>query len=74
MQATQADFLDEVGYVSDNADKLRSITIWMIILSALFFIAGCIAAIMFNKASKDEKTDDSQVSRAERESNEGLLD
>lgn len=66
MSADQAAFLDKVGYVADNASKVRTITIWMIVLTCLCFIAGVVAAIMYKAGgNKDSSSRESEVAREE---------
>lgn len=74
MNADQDAFLGKVGYVADNASKVRTITIWMIVLTCLFAIAGIVAAVMFRMGQAKETVRDSEVSREERDQNEGLID
>jgi len=74
MNANQAAFLSKVGYIADNTSKVRTITIWMIVLCCVFVIAGIIAAVMFKMGQAKETARDSEVSREERAQNEGLLD
>jgi len=74
MNADQSAFLDKVGFVADNASKVRTITIWMIVLTCVFLIAAIVAAVMYRMGQSKESARDSEVSREEREQNEGLLD
>lgn len=47
--AGQAEYLEFLSYISDNTGNVRSTTLWMIILSSIFFIAGVVFFIMFKK-------------------------
>jgi len=51
-------YMDVIGYVADNNAKVRTVTIWMIVLTAFFFILGVIAAIVLKvRQSKTERSD-----------------
>lgn len=50
--------MNVIGYVADNNTKVRTVTIWMIVLTAFFFILGVIGAIVFKvRQSKSERSD-----------------
>jgi len=38
-----------LGYVADNQSKVRTITIWMIVLTCLCFIGGLVLTIVYRK-------------------------
>ena len=51
-------YMNVIGYVADNNTKVRTVTIWMIVLTAFFFILGVIGAIVFKvRQSKSERSD-----------------
>jgi flagellar basal body-associated protein FliL len=54
--------------------KVRTITIWMIVLTCLFAIAGIVAAVMYRMGQAKSTARESEVSREEQEQNEGLID
>jgi len=47
--ANQDDYLQHLGYVADNQSKVRTITIWMIVLTCLCFIGGLVLTIVYRK-------------------------
>lgn len=50
LNAEQSAFLSSVGYVADNASKVRTITIWMIIATAIFLILALVATVLYYKS------------------------
>jgi len=71
LQATPQNFIDKLDYISVNADEVRTVTIWMIVLCAIFFLAGIIAYCVTRNSSADIK--DSETKRSERDSNDPLI-
>jgi len=47
--ADQDAFLQQTQYIADNQSKVRTITVWMIVFTCLFFIAGVVCAVIFKK-------------------------
>jgi len=62
-----------LSYISDNASKVRIVTIWMIVFTSVFFVAGLVLAIIVKKNQPSGDSRDSEVQRAELTEQEGLI-
>lgn len=74
MNANQTLYLGSLGYVSDNATKVRNETISFIVLTCFMFIAGIVCAVMHKKNTSSVENMDSEVRRSEDDSHTGLID
>jgi len=72
LYAGQDQYLDMLSYISDNSSKVRTITIWMIIFTSVFFVAGLVLAVILKK-NQTSGRDDSEVQRAELQEQDGLI-
>lgn len=50
LNADQYAYLDQLSYISENYDNVRSASIWMIILAAFFLVLGVVALVVHLKA------------------------